>query len=164
MTAAAPASAERATPEDAAAIAACVTAAYEPYIERMGKPPGPMLDDYAAVVARHQVWVVRGPVESEERDRIDGVLVLIPEAHEMLLDNIAVRPEAQGGGIGRLLLELADAEAARQGYAALRLYTHVTMTENVALYRKLGWQVTGQGVQAGYERVYMRKLLDPAGD
>lgn len=155
---------EPARPEDATAIAACVSAAYEHYIARMGKPPGPMLEDYAEVVARHQVWVVRGPDGTAAADRIDGVLVLIPEAREMLLDNIAVRPQAQGTGIGRLLLELADGEARRQGYTALRLYTHVSMTENVALYQKLGWRITGQGTQAGYERVFMRKTVAAAED
>lgn len=154
-----PVAAEPARPEDADAIADCVTAAYEFYIERMGKPPGPMLDDYSDVVARHQVWVVRAPDGADGPGPIDGVLVLIPEANEMLLDNIAVRPRAQGTGIGRLLLELADSEAARQGYAALRLYTHVSMTENITLYRRLGWQITGRGTQAGYERVFMHKAV-----
>ena len=32
---------------DAAAVAACVDAAYRPYIERIGRTPGPMLLDYA---------------------------------------------------------------------------------------------------------------------
>ncbi len=42
------------------AVAACVAAAYGVYIERMGRPPGPMLDDYAEVIARHRVFVIAG--------------------------------------------------------------------------------------------------------
>ena len=33
---------------DCAAVEAIVRAAYSIYLDRMGKPPGPMLDDYAA--------------------------------------------------------------------------------------------------------------------
>ena len=40
-----------ATAADAGAVKACVVAAYSHYIERMGKPPGPMLDDYTEVIA-----------------------------------------------------------------------------------------------------------------
>src|SRR6185312_9837699 len=41
----------RAEPEDRAAIESIVRAAYAVYIPRIGKPPGPMLDDYAALIA-----------------------------------------------------------------------------------------------------------------
>ena len=49
----------RALIADAGHIADCVGAAYAHYVPRMGKPPGPMLADYADVVSRHQVWLVR---------------------------------------------------------------------------------------------------------
>ena len=108
----------RADPTDAPALASCVEAAYHHYIPRIGKPPGPMPADYAEVIAHHQVWVVEA-----ERQMIGG-LVLIPEEDALLLDNIAVHPDDQGCGIGRALLELADAQALCQGYGELRLYTH----------------------------------------
>ena len=79
----------------------------------------------------------------------------------LLLDNIAVHPDYQGLGIGRALLERADAEALCQGYGALRLYTHETMTENIALYTRNGWVETHRGHHAGYARVFMRKRLSP---
>ncbi len=43
-----------AKPEDAAGIAACACEAYVHYIERIGKQPGPMLEDYAEVINQHQ--------------------------------------------------------------------------------------------------------------
>ena len=140
-----------AEPRDADALAQCVAAAYQIYISRMGKPPGPMLANYADEIAQHQVWV------ADRRGDIVGGLVLAPYADHMLLDNIAVRPDCQGQGVGRALLELADVEALRQGYWELRLYTHVTMTENIALYTRLGWAETHRGEQDGYARVFMRK-------
>lgn len=142
-----------ATLADVDEIRACVDAAYHHYIPRIGKPPGPMLADYAAAVRDHQIWV------SEHGDRIAGVLVLIPGDGYMLLDNIAVHSDYQGQGIGRRLLDLADREAVRQGFPELRLYTHQLMTENIDLYRRTGWEEIGRGEQDGYPRVFFRKRL-----
>ena len=41
--------------------------------------------------------------------------------------------------MGRKLIELAEAEARRQGVDEMRLNTHVDMPENVRLYEHLGW-------------------------
>jgi GNAT superfamily N-acetyltransferase len=41
--------------------------------------------------------------------------VLIPETGTMLLDNVAVSPNAQGKGYGRRLIAFAEEEARRQG-------------------------------------------------
>lgn len=142
----------RIRPADAAdlpAIERIVRDAYTKYIARIGKPPGPMQDDYAALVRSHSVWVAGDP--------IGGAIVLLPEDDHLLLDNVAVDPAAQGRGIGRALIEFAEAEARRRGFAELRLYTHQTMTENIALYSRTGWQETGRGEQDGFARVFFRK-------
>jgi GNAT superfamily N-acetyltransferase len=143
----------RAVAADVPAIERIVHDAYVKYVARIGKPPGPMLDDYAARVAAGEVWVCAGG------DGLAGVLVLEPAADHLLLDNIAVAPAWQGRGVGRLLLDFADGEARRAGYAELLLYTHVLMHENIALYARLGWQETGRGEQAGFQRVFMRKTV-----
>jgi ribosomal protein S18 acetylase RimI-like enzyme len=77
----------------------------------------------------------------------------------MLLDNVAVRPECQGKGIGRCLLDLAEATAKGRGYVALDLYTHGRMTENMEMYKRLGYVETERKTEQGYNRVYMRKPL-----
>lgn len=43
---------------DVPAIADIVDHAYRHYTARMGKPPGPMLENYAARVSEGVVWVV----------------------------------------------------------------------------------------------------------
>ncbi|HYM33200.1 MAG TPA: GNAT family N-acetyltransferase [Candidatus Cybelea sp.] len=128
-------------------------AAYTKYIERMGMPPGPMLDDYAERIGARCVWVLI------EGSSIAGVLVLLPQADHMLLDNVAVDPACQGKGIGRKLIDFAEREARHCGYSEIRLYTHQTMHENIALYPRLGYEETGRGEQAGYRRVFYRKRL-----
>ncbi|PON13837.1 GNAT family N-acetyltransferase [Candidatus Entotheonella serta] len=143
-----------AEPRDADGLAQCVAAAYQHYIPRMGgQSPGPMLVDYAQEIVQHQVWV------AEVDKEIIGGLVLIAYDDHMLLDNIAINPAYQGRGVGRALLELADAQALLQGYRELRLYTHETMTENIALYIRIGWVETHRGEQDVYARVFMRKSL-----
>ena len=134
---------------DAARIAEIVELAYRGYVASIGAVPGPLLDDYPARVAAGQAWVVGDPVM--------GALVLLDYPDHLLLDNIAVDPAAQGTGVGRALMEFADAEALRREYRELRLYTHQRMLRNIELYKKLGWEETGRGEQAGLARVFFRK-------
>jgi ribosomal protein S18 acetylase RimI-like enzyme len=142
-----------ATAADVPAVANIVDQAYRPYVARMDKPPGPMFDDYAARVSEGVVWVL------EEGAAIAGIIVLLPATNYLLLDNIAVSPARPGFGLGRRLLAFAEAEALRSGYQEIRLYTHQTMVENQRLYASIGYEETGRGSEAGYERVFMRKQL-----
>lgn len=142
----------RARAADQQAVEAIVQAAYSIYIERIGRPPGPMLDDYGARIAAGSVSVIEEP-----DGRLAALIVLLPKDDHLLLDNIAVRPDRQGHGLGRALMGFAEAEARRRRVAELRLYTHETMSENIALYRRLGFSETGRGRQAGFARVFMRK-------
>jgi ribosomal protein S18 acetylase RimI-like enzyme len=142
-----------ATAADVPAIAEIVDQAYRHYIARMGKPPGPMIDDYAARVSEGAVWVL------EEGAEIAAIIVLLPAPNYLLLDNIAVSPTRQGLGLGRRLLAFAEDEALRRGYHEIRLYTHQTMVENQLLYTSIGYEETGRGSEAGYDRVFMRKQL-----
>ena len=147
-----------ASPDDRHTIEEIVTAAYVHYVERIGKPPGPMLDDYAGLIATGVVHVWE-----EDGRAVAAVIVLLPNPDHLLLDNVAVRPNRQGRGLGRRLIDFAEGEARRLGHGELRLYTHVTMVENISLYTHLGFVETGRGQEAGYDRVFMTKRLDPAG-
>ena len=142
-----------ATTEDLAIVEDVVREAYEIYVGRIGKSPGPMLDDYAALIDTGAVSV------SEIDGRIAGIIVLLEKPDHLLLDNIAVRRKAQGQGLGRRLIAFAEAEARRRGFRELRLYTHVMMVENIALYMRLGFIETGRATEAGYDRVFMTKHL-----
>ena len=147
----------RAGPEEAAAARSLVRDAYRHYIARMGREPGPMLDDYAARQAEGALWVCR------QGSDLVGVLVLCDRPDHLLLDNVAISPDAQGRGLGRKLVDFAEAEALRRGYRQILLYTHECMTENQALYRRLGWQETDRRKEHGFERVYFGKDLTTPG-
>lgn len=130
-----------------------VQAAYRFYIARMGKPPGPMLDDYERRQRDAQLYLAAIGAETV------GIAVLIRAPDHLELNNVAVHPRWQGRGIGRALIGFAEETARTQGVPELRLYTHVTMTENIARYTRIGFFETDRRTEEGYERVYMRKPI-----
>jgi len=142
-----------ATPKDRAVVETIVRDAYSMYLDRMDKLPGPMLDDYGALIDQGAVSVL------DEDGDVRAILVLLAQADHLLLDNIAVRPDYQRSGLGRQLIAFAETEARRRGFHDVRLYTHVTMVENIALYARLGFIETRRGRENGYDRVFMTKLL-----
>jgi ribosomal protein S18 acetylase RimI-like enzyme len=139
---------------DRSVVESIVNEAYAIYTDRIGKPPGPMLDDYGALIDAGGVHVLEA-----DDGRIVAIIVLLDKADHLLLDNIAVRRACQGQGLGRKLIAFAENEARRRGFAEIRLYTHVTMVENIALYTRLGFAETGRGDDGGFERVFMAKHL-----
>jgi ribosomal protein S18 acetylase RimI-like enzyme len=142
-----------ATGSDAASVAALVDAAYGHYVERIGMLPGPMTDDYAAVIRDRQVTV------AEHDGAIVGIVVLTVTDEGFLIDNVAVHPSRRGTGLGRALLQFAEAEARRAGFDAIHLYTHERMTENLALYSRIGYVEYDRRSQGAFSLVYMRKQL-----
>ena len=142
----------RAEPAEAGAVRDLVRRAYAHYVPRIGREPGPMTDDYAGQIAAGQVLV-------PETSPIEAVLVLVDAADHLLLHNVAVAPEARGRGLGRALVAAAEAEAMARGHRLIRLYTHEKMTENRALYARLGYRETHSAVEHGLARVFFEKSL-----
>lgn len=142
-----------ASARDVTAMGRLVNAAYQHYVQRIGKPPGPMLDDYADVVAHHHAFI------AELGGEVAGILVLVRREGGLLLDNVAVDPRFRGHGLGRRLVAFAETWARERGFDALDLYTHALMVENIALYQRLGYVETARREENGYQRVYMRKTL-----
>ncbi len=139
--------------EDAAAIRELVRAAYSKYVERIGKEPAPMLEDYAALIEAGEVWV------SVEDGEVLGVLVMRPAEGHLFVDNVAVGPQHQGRGLGRELVAYAEEKATAHGLPEIRLYTNEKMHENLAVYGGLGFEETRRKLDGGYRRVFMRKRL-----
>jgi galactokinase len=137
-----------ARPEEAVTAKALVRGAYAHYVERIGRRPSPMDDDYERLAAAGQLWALEG---------LAGVVVLREDGRHLLVDNLAVDPGRQGAGLGRRLLAFAEDEARRRGLAELRLYTNVAMTENIDLYTRLGWEEFDRRLEGAYSRVYFRK-------
>jgi ribosomal protein S18 acetylase RimI-like enzyme len=141
----------RATADDLPAIRAVIEAAYARYLTRMDKPPAPMSRDYGPSVEAGTTWVTGSPIMA--------VLTLYPRDDHLYVENVAVDPSAQGRGLGRALMEFAEREAARQGLNRMALVTHEVMTENQAIYARLGYTEVERRAEDGYRRIYMEKTL-----
>jgi galactokinase len=142
--------------EEARPAAALVERAYGHYVERIGRRPSPMDDDYDSLVAAGEVWLLHDP-------ELAGLIVLRAVEGHLLVENVAVAPDRQGEGLGRALLAFAEDEAVRRGLPELRLYTNVAMTENIALYGRLGWQEHERRIDGPYSRVHFRKQVGEEG-
>ena len=87
--------------------------AYARWIERFGRKPSPMEDDYVRLIADGQAWVLE--VEGE----LVGLVVLKDRPEALMIPNVAVASSAQGKGHGRRLLAFAEQEAKRRGYGEI---------------------------------------------
>ncbi|MCD7441802.1 GNAT family N-acetyltransferase [Streptomyces lincolnensis] len=137
---------------DVPAVKAVTDAAYQHYVERIGQVPQPMERDHAATVAEGRVFVTGDPVV--------GLVVVEVRADHLYVDNIAVRPDAQGTGVGRRLLHFVDAHTRALGLPEIRLYTNAMMWENQKIYPKYGYEVVERRVDGPYDRVHYRKRLE----
>ncbi len=85
--------------------------------------PARWLEDY-------RQWVQAGGVHVlENAGRVQGFIILLDDGNALLLDNLAIAPDAQGLGFGRLLMDFAEHQALDAGFMAIRLYTNEAMTE-----------------------------------
>ena len=143
----------RAAVQDVSAVTDCVCQAFIHYIPRIGKQPGPMLDDYQTLVEQGAVWV------AVKQADILGVLVLSETGEGFCIETIAVRPNAQGLGIGRQLLTHAEILAKQSGYSSLYLSTHRLMDESQSVYAHVGYVEFDRRTVKGYDRIFVRKQL-----
>ena len=96
-------------------------------------------------------------------DEIVGCLFCRPEPPACLyVGKLCVSPKAQGKGIGRMLLEQAEALARELALPALRLETRIELIANHAKFAAWGFVKTAENAHAGYNRttsIEMTKFL-----
>ena len=139
--------------QDLRAIEEIVEAAYAKYVERMGTRPGPMEVDYGEALAYADLFV------AVVDETVVGLSVLAPQSDHLLIENVAVMPSHQGRGVGGALLTHAEEWARRKGLRRLRLYTHESMVENIALYERRGYREERRAPKHGATLVFMAKRI-----
>ncbi|TPN45915.1 MULTISPECIES: GNAT family N-acetyltransferase [unclassified Mesorhizobium] len=142
-----------AEPADAAAIRDIVRSAYGKWVPLIGREPLPMRADYEKAVAEHPFDL------AIEEGRIVGMIETMLADDHLWIENICVAPEAQGRGIGRLLLERAERKAIKAGRPLLRLLTNGAFEANVSLYKRHGYTIDREEPFMGGMTVYMSKKL-----
>ncbi|MDA7964499.1 GNAT family N-acetyltransferase [Ruegeria sp.] len=128
-----------ATGADAEAIRACIAAAYDSARREIPDLPD-VTEGIAADIETRSVFVAEG------RGQVMGVIIFAAQDDAILINNLAVSPQAQGQGIARHLLEQAESAARAAGLSRLHLRTHRLMQGTRAMYHHLGWaEVDVQG-------------------
>jgi ribosomal protein S18 acetylase RimI-like enzyme len=70
---------------------------------------------------------------------------------------------SKGKDWGEKLMAFAEHEARRLELATITLYTNERMTENIEIYKRLGYIETERKIEQRYQRIYKCKsLLDVA--
>lgn len=143
-----------ATVDDAVAIRDLVRQAYAKWVPLIGREPMPMTVDYADAMQRHRIDLLL-------RDgAMLGLIETLQHPDHLWIENIAVRPDAQGQGLGRHLLAHAENLARQAGCAELRLLTNAAFASNVALYEKTGYRLDrAEPFHLGGTTLYMSKSL-----
>jgi len=81
---------------------------------------------------------------ARQNDETVGIIVLFPLTAETVeIKNIAVRPDFQGKGIGRYLIENVVQTALRNRQKSICIGTANSSIGQLYLYQKLGFEITG---------------------
>ena len=144
----------QATAADEAEIRHCAEQAYARYIPLIGRKPAPMLADFRAQIDAGHIHVA-----VDDGGVFQGFVVFYPEERHMLLENVAVLPDATGQGIGKALIRVCEDEARRRGFSAVRLYTNEKMIDNLSIYPRLGYAEVARRSEHGFDRVFFEKHL-----
>lgn len=144
----------QAAPADAALLREITREAYARWVPVIGREPLPMQADYGQAVTRHRFDLIGHGPEAV------GLIETRIEPDHLWIENVAVRPNFQGLGLGRYLLGHAESLARAAGLQDLRLLTNEAFADNVAIYQRLGYAVERTEAFMGGTTLYLHKRLE----
>ena len=142
---------------DAKSVIALTNRAYGKYVDLLGYEPKPMLTDHHGWIRNGHVWVLGDP------GAVFGSIMLLPDEEVLMVYSIAIDPDRQGKGHGRALMDFAENKARELGLSRMMLYTNEFMSDNIALYEKLGYEQYGRQQHENHPDswiVFMRKEIE----
>lgn len=148
----------RARPDDADAILAIQKVAFEPEAQacKVWEIP-PLMETVEGVRDHIRTATV---LKAMDDNRIVGSIRGIVTGSTCLIRVLAVAPQAQGRGIGALLLRAI--EAAHAQVDRFELNTNMVMAGNVRFYLRHGYQLVEQVQHSATIRLaFMRKIARP---
>ena len=125
----------RAGDGDRAAVEALQAAAYARNRRLLGVEPLPLQADYGEIFKSMEVWL------AEERGKLQGVLILHARADDLLIWSIAIAPDAQGRGLGPIMLDAAEVRASQLHQKLVRLYTGTKLDTLIGWYHRHGYEI-----------------------
>ena len=126
--------------------------------ELLGVAPLPLLADYKVVLAEKDVWVAIK--DESDGEQVLGVLVLERRAADLMIESIATDPLAQGQGLGRVMLDAAEAQAKNLNYNVVRLYTGKPLTHLIDWYSRHGYTIEREEPLSDRTIMHMMKRLE----
>ena len=112
-----------------------------------------MVADYEQAVRDHRIDLMSAG------SKMVGLIETMLRDDHLWIENVAVQPEHQGRGFGRLLLARAEHQALEAGRREIRLLTNAAFESNVTLYEKAGYAVVNREPFMGGTTLYMSKDL-----
>jgi GNAT superfamily N-acetyltransferase len=97
-----------------------------------------------------------------DQGELVGCAFAKPQAGSLYVGKVAVQPQRQGQGIGRLLMEEVERFAHEGGHTLLELNTRIELTENHQTFGAWGFVRTAEHAHEGYDRttfITMQKRL-----
>ena len=140
---------------DAPRIRELTRAAYAKWVALIGREPLPMQADYQRAVAEHTIDLL------VDDGALVGLIETILRPDHLWIENVAVAPEQQGRGYGRLLLTHAEKSALEAERFEIRLLTNQAFAANLALYAKLAYAIDRTEPFRGGTIVHMSKRIEP---
>lgn len=131
---ASPLSIRRVGPEQVDQIRDLSLRAYAKWIPITPRKPRPMTADYSVSVLTNRFDFLF------EEERLVGLIETVQQDSDLMIVNVAIEPDCQGKGYGTTLIRHAEQIAQVAGLSGTRLYTNKLMTENIALYERLGYR------------------------
>ena len=132
-----------ARPEEAAAIAAVLAQAFEPF------RPLYTAGGYAATTPGAGVIAARfaeGPLwVAEAAGQVVATVSVVVKGEALYLRSLAVAPAARGQGLGARLVRQAEDYARAQGLARLCLSTTPFLADAIRLYERMGFERSADG-------------------
>ena len=132
---------------DFAAILDLIRAAFA-YMDGRIDPPSSMHRLSVRAMAAHdgETWAL-GP-----RAAPHACMVLTPTAEGLYLGKLAVRADRRGRGLAGAMVGLAMDRALLLGHEDLILQVRVELTENRAVFERLGFRMIRQSAHPGFDR------------
>lgn len=151
----------RAAAEDAESIAEILVEAFsefrEEYTSEAFEAVTPSADEILRRLGEGPIWV------AAKNGEIVGTVSAVPEPEWLYIRSMAVRPRAQGRGIGFRLLNVVDEYAIENGFDRLFLYTTYFSPRAIKVYERHGF-MRGRDTTAdewfGTPGLAMEKKLD----
>lgn len=150
-----------AVPEESSVVSSLLLAAFEPYRSGYTSDAFEYTTPTAEVIeprfAEGPIWL------AVDGDDAIGTVSGLAEDERFYVRSMAVKPLAQGRGVGQRLLDTLEKYAREQGFSKLYLYTTFVLPAARPLYEKNGFYVVRETPAEewfGVGGIEMEKILD----